>query len=172
MMLGERVYLRPIVKDDLPHLNQWRNDEDTFRFLGGGFMPISMDLQARWLDSLMDTTGSNKRYMICIRENYLPIGMIGLYDINWIHRVCEVGLYIGDDRARGKGFASEAYSLIERFARDYLNLRKIKLSVVSDNLPGVKMWQSLGYEKVGELNEERYIGGQYRNLIIMEKFIQ
>jgi len=43
---------------------------------------------------------------------------------------------------------------------------------VSDNLPGVKMWQSLGYEKVGELNEERYIGGQYRNLIIMEKFIQ
>ena len=164
--------MRPIVKDDLPHLNQWRNDEDTFRFLGGGFMPISNGSAGTMVGFANGYNGCNKRYMICIRENDLPIGMIELYDINWIHRVCEVGLYIGDDRARGKGFASEAYSLIERFARDYLNLRKIKLSVVSDNLPGVKMWQSLGYEKVGELNEERYIGGQYRNLIIMEKFIQ
>ena len=114
--------------------------------------------------------GSNKRYMICVQENDLPIGMIGLYDISDSSSLR--GWVVLEMIERGKGFASEAYSLIERFARDYLNLRKIKLSVVSDNLPGVKMWQSLGYEKVGELNEERYIGGQYRNLIIMEKFIQ
>lgn len=52
MIIGEKVYLRPIVRDDLVYLNRWKNDEDTFRYLGGGFMPVSFDQQAKWFDSL------------------------------------------------------------------------------------------------------------------------
>lgn len=170
MIKGEKVYLRPIQKDDITYLNQWKNDEETYMYLGGGFMPTSINQQEKWLDSLMDTSGNNKRFIIC-DNNSSPVGMVGLYDINWIHRTCEIGIYIGSKDAKGKGYGKEACLLVERFAKEYVNLRKIKLNVVSDNKKALNMWQSLGYIKVGEYIKERYIKGVYRNLTLMEKFI-
>ncbi len=171
MIVGVKVYLRPIVKEDLVVLNEWKNDEKTFRYLGGGFMPLSIDQQEKWLESMMDTLGNNKRFIICDKQD-VPVGMVGLYDINWIHRTCEIGVYLGNISAKGKGYGKEACILIERLAADYLNIRKIKLRVVSDNEIAVNMWQSLGYQKIGEYIKERYIKGQYRNLMLMEKFIK
>lgn len=170
MIKGAKVYLRPILKQDITFLNEWKNDEETYQYLGGGFMPISIDQQEKWMDSMIDTTGNNKRFIICDNEN-VPIGMVGLYNINWIHRTCEIGIYIANKSAQGKGYGKESCELIEQFAKEYLNLRKIKLNVVSDNESAINMWRSLGYEKVGEFKDERFIKGKYMNLALMEKFI-
>lgn len=170
MIKGEKVYLRTIQKDDITYLNQWKNDEETYMYLGGGFMPTSINQQEKWLDSLMDTSGNNKRFIICDNDSS-PVGMVGLYDINWIHRTCEIGIYIGCKDSKGKGYGKEACLLIEQFAKEYVNLRKIKLNVVSDNEKALNMWESLGYKKVGEYTRERYIKGFYRDLTLMEKFI-
>lgn len=107
MLSNGNVSLRPIEKRDLDKLNLWKNDESVYRFLGGGFLPVSRDIQEKWLDSLMDTTGNNKRFII---ENEVgeAVGMIGLYGINWVHRTCELGIFIGDGSQRGKGYASSA----------------------------------------------------------------
>ena len=111
-------------------------------YLGGGYSPVSLDQQEKWIDELMDLSGTNRRFIISNNENNEPVGLVGLYNINWIHRFCEIGLYIGDEDARGKGFATEAGRLIEKYAQDYLNLRKIKLSVVADNIAALKLWQA------------------------------
>lgn len=171
MIKGEKIYLRPILKKDIIFLNEWKNDEETYQYLGGGFMPTSIDQQEKWMDSMIDTLGNNKRFIICDNQND-PIGMIGLYDINWIHRTCEIGIYIGSKSAKGKGYGKEACELLEQFANENLNLRKIKLNVVSDNGAATHMWKSLGYEKIGEYKDERFIKGEYKCLILMEKFIQ
>lgn len=171
MIYGVKIYLRPVIKNDLLALNSWKNDEDTFCNLGGGYMPTSIDLQAKWLDSMIDTYGNNKRFIICDKED-IPVGMVGLYEINWIHHTCEIGIFIGSKNAKGKGYGKETCQLIERFALEFLNIRKIKLSVVSDNVVAINMWGALGYTKVGEYIEERYIKGKYKNLTIMEKFIK
>lgn len=170
MIKGKIVYLRPIIKEDLKFLNEWKNDEETYKYLGGGFSPTSVDQQEKWMDAMIDTTGINKRFIISDSE-HRPVGMIGLYDINWIHRVCEIGLYIGDKNSKGKGYGKEACLIIEKFALEYLNLRKIKLNVVSDNEHAINLWTSLGYQKVGEYIKERFIKGEYKNLTLMEKFI-
>ncbi|RFA33376.1 hypothetical protein CAI16_14965 [Virgibacillus dokdonensis] len=170
MIIGEKVFLRPILKEDVKLLNEWKNDEETFRFLGGGFMPVSLDQHKEWMDSIIDTTGENKRFMICTKDKN-PIGMVGLYDINWVHRTCEIGIYIGEQNVRGKGYGKEACSLIEEFARKYLNLRKIKLNVVFENAKAIHLWEKLNYEIVGVLKKERFINDEYKDLVIMEKFL-
>lgn len=170
MIKGKKIYLRPIVKEDIRFLNHWKNDEDTYKYLGGGFMPVSKDQQEKWMDAMIDTTGTNKRFIISDNED-VPVGLVGLYSIHWIHRTCEIGIYIGNKSAQGKGYGKEACRLIEQFARAYLNLRKIKLNVVNDNEAAVRMWQDLGYEKVGEYQAERFIQGEYKDVILMEKFI-
>lgn len=171
MLFGKRIYLRPIEKKDLEILNKWKNDERTFKFLGGGFNPISIDQQSYWMESMIDLTGSNRRYLICELETNEPLGIAGLYDINWIHRSSEVGLYIGNEEQRGKGYASESFEIVEKLASNYLNLRKFRLNVVKNNEDALKLWTNLNFIEVGKLNEERYIDGEYYDVIIMEKFI-
>ena len=170
MIKGEKIYLRPLLKKDITYLNKWKNDENTYKYLGGGFMPTSIDQQDKWMDAMIDMTGNNKRFIICDIKNK-SVGMVGLYDINWIHRTCEIGLYIGEKSVHGRGYGKESCGLVEKFAKEYLNLRKIKLNVVFDNESATNLWQSLGYEKVGEFRDERFIKGEYKNLILMEKFI-
>lgn len=170
MIKGENIYLRPILKEDIKLLNDWKNDEETFKYLGGGFQPISIDQQVNWLDSMIDLTGSSKRFIISDYDES-AIGMIGLYSINWIHRTCEIGVYIGVKQSKGKGFGKESVQLIEQYAKNYLNIRKIKLNVVLHNDIALNMWSSLGYQSVGTLSKERFIDGKYYDLGIMEKFL-
>lgn len=164
------VSLRPIEKTDLDTLNRWKNDEQVYMFLGGGYHPISKNQQEKWMDSLIDLTGNNRRFMIVLDKE--SIGMIGLYEINWIHQTCEIGIFIGESDARGKGYAREAYFLLEKYAVNYLHIRKINLKVVADNKKAVAMWLKFGYQIVGKLNKERYIKGAYHDLNIMEKFLK
>lgn len=170
MIKGKNIYLRPILKTDIDLLNKWKNDEDTFKYLGGGFQPVSVDQQVEWLDSLIDLTGDTKRFIIATYDN-VAIGMIGLYSVNWIHRVCEIGVYLGEKDAKGHGYGKESVQLIEQYAKNYMNIRKIKLKVVLYNEVALNMWHDLGYDLVGKLSKERYINGFYHDLGIMEKFL-
>ena len=169
-MIGEKINLRPICMDDVYILNKWKNDEETYKFLGGGYQPISRDQYEKWAENMIDLTGNNRRFII-ENKDFKPIGMIGLYGINWIHGTCETGAFIGEKQEKGKGFASEAYKILEKYASSYLNLRKISLKVVSEN-SAKNFWLSLGYTVVGKLNKDRYIDGKYCDVLIMEKFIQ
>ena len=117
MIKGNNIYLRPILKSDIDYLNQWKNDEEVYKYLGGGFSPISIDQQQNWLDSMIDLTGNNRRYLIC-DKNDIPLGLVGLYGINWIHRTCEMGIYIGDKNSHGHGFGKQASFLIEQFGKN------------------------------------------------------
>lgn len=171
MFSSENIFLRPILKTDLVYLNKWKNTKEIYQYLGGGFSPISINQQEKWLENMIDITDKNKRYMICKKNIEKPIGMIGLYNINWINRVAEIGLYIGDTDEHGKGFAKDAYFLLEDYTIDFLNLRKLKLNVVESNNKAKIMWEKFGYKEVGKLSMERYINGTYQNLLLMEKFI-
>lgn len=170
-MENKMVRLRPIEKNDLNNLNKWKNDERIYKFLGGGFQPVSINQQEKWLDNLMDLTGNSRRFII-EDTSKKAIGMIGLYDINWIHRTCEIGIYIGEIEEQKKGYGKEAYEIIEKYALEYLNIRKINLKVVSSNKKAVYFWEKVGFLKVGEFHEERFIQGEYHNLTLMEKFIR
>ncbi|GGD28588.1 GNAT family N-acetyltransferase [Pontibacillus salipaludis] len=170
MIKGEKIYLRAILKSDITYLNEWKNDVKTFQYLGGGFIPTSIDQQEKWIDSLIDTSGNDKRFIISGNDGS-PLGMVGLYGINWRDRTCEIGIYIGNHSAKGKGVGKEACELMEYFAKEHLNLRKIKLNVVTENTKALQMWSSLGYIKAGEYKAERYIKGEYKDLSLMEKMI-
>ena len=166
MLNQDNLVLRPILRSDLEKLNKWKNDEEIFMFLGGGFNPQSIDQQALWIDKIINIDDKNKRFIIEVDSE--AIGLIGLYNIHNIYQNCEIGMYIGEKDFQGK----DACNLIEKYAFEYLNMRKIKLFVVDDNSKALKFWRKLGYKIVGTLEEERYIKGQFRDLVIMEKFLQ
>lgn len=172
MLLGSKCYLRPLTYDDVESLNKWNSNETLNMYLGNGFSPISIDLQKEWIKNMIDTSklSNSKRYMICDLESK-RIGLIGLYNINYINQNCEIGLYIGEERYKSKGIGTEAYFILENYILDYLNFNKIKLFVVKDNENAVNFWSKMGYSHVGTLFRERFIKAEFRDVYIMEKII-
>ncbi|OFU49972.1 hypothetical protein [Aerococcus sp. HMSC10H05] len=71
MFSSENIFLRPILKTDLVYLNKWKNTKEIYQYLGGGFSPISINQQEKWLENMIDITDKNKRYMICNMERYI-----------------------------------------------------------------------------------------------------
>ncbi len=169
-MNGEKVNLRPIKMSDTEMLCKWKNSEQTYMYLGGGYQPISEDQYRKWVENMIDQTGRSRRFIVETKNNK-PIGMVGLYEINWIHRTCEIGAFIGAAEEQGNGYAREACFVLEEYAQNYLNLRKISLKVVDDNERAKLFWTKQGYYVVGVQKRERYINGKYCDVVIMEKFI-
>lgn len=168
-MIGKQCMLRPLVMEDLNYINNWNQIEEVNKYLGNGYAPISIDIQREWLKQMIDTSkySCNKRYMIVKEET--PIGLIGLYAINWISRTCEIGLYIGEETFKGRGIGSDAYTIMEVYATSYLNLRKIKLQVVEKNVPAVRFWKKHGFIECGVYKKDRFIDGEFVDVLMMEK---
>jgi len=164
---GEKVLLRPIEKNDLEELNVWRNDYSIFKNLGGGFQPISIDQQSLWMENMIDLTSSNKRFMITSKLDSVKLGVVGLYNINYINRNCEFGIYMGNKNYYGQGLGKEATYLMVNYAFKNLNLNKIKLLVNDDNFAH-RMYEKIGFRNVGYYKNERFVDGQYIDVYIME----
>ncbi len=165
-----RISIRFIETTDIDILLKWRNDKEIFRYLGGGYCPVNRAKQEEIVDSMIKDNLAQKafRYIIC--KDDIPIGFVGLYEINLRNGTCELGIYIGEKDEWGKGYASQAYGLVKEEAKK-IGLRKIKLQVVKTNTNAVKMYQKLQFRIVGELKEERLIDEKYHDVIIMEQQI-
>lgn len=71
---------------------------------------------------------------------------------------------------RGNGISKK---LIEYILKDLKPaVSKISLQVVQDQISAVKVYEKLGFEKVGTLQKELKINDEMLDVIIMEKFVE
>lgn len=168
MIKYEEIELVPIEMEDLDLLKKWKNDDEVFKYLGGGYRPISESQAQKWIENLINNNHQYQRFMI---KNDKKIGFIGLYNISEVNRTAELGIYIGEKDYQGKGYAKMAYKALEKYAKDWLNIRKIKLDVVKDNVRAIKLYEKLDFKVCGNRELDRFVEGEYRDVVMMEKFI-
>ncbi|RXS20215.1 GNAT family N-acetyltransferase [Staphylococcus saprophyticus] len=163
------INIRPIEYDDLELLHKWRNDREIFSQLGDGFFPVSKTEMSNWMSNFCKNDKSNLKFIITYDSK--GAGYITLTNVNYINRSAELGIYIGEKNLQGCGIASGAIELLEDFATNNLNLRKIKLLVNSDNNAALALYHKLGFRDIGIYEKERFIKGNWVDVKIMEKFI-
>lgn len=168
-MNNDKISIRPIEHTDLEKLHKWRNDKNIFDNLGGGFFPRSRSQMNKWMDSFVDNTLTNQKFIITVEEE--AIGYISLSDINYKNGNADLGLYIGEDSARGKGYAKMALNIIKDYAKNTVNMRKISLNVLEENTNAIKLYEKCGFIVCGCKRKERFVNGDYKNVILMEVFL-
>jgi RimJ/RimL family protein N-acetyltransferase len=77
-----------------------------------------------------------------------PIGMVTLYDFR--NAGCELGIKIGAEDLRGRGYATEAIELLVGYAFDTLGLEVIRGSTLSHNERMRRVFEKNGFELVGD----------------------
>lgn len=161
--------IRPIEQEDLDKLYQWRNNPNIFSQLGGGFLPTSKSEMNTWMENFSKFDKNNFRFIIEYQNN--KVGFISLTNINYINKNADLGIYIGEEGYQGKGIATNALKILQYFAKNTLNLTKIKLRVSQNNPAAIRLYEKNDYNIVGEMKNEWFVNGEWVNVYIMELFL-
>ena len=159
MIVGTKTLIRAIGDDDLPKLVQWRNDKSIQQNLIGWHFPVSLEDEKLWLERVRGDR-KNKRFAI-EADSGEYIGNIGLYDIDFINRHCGFGIFIGDPRYRGGGYATDATTALIKFAIEELGMVRLCLTVLATNDKAIKLYERVGFKLEGVLRRQNFRGGEY-----------
>jgi RimJ/RimL family protein N-acetyltransferase len=161
VLRGESVVLRPPRESDAEAAYAWDRDPELAAWNGRAPIRISFsaarrDYLARWEDP------SVKTFIIEAEER--PIGMATLYDFR--KGGCELGIKIGPNDLRGRGYASEAVELLVGYAFDTLGLENVRGSTLSHNHRMQRVFEKNGFENVGDGTLlSRYDNRRYTELL-------
>ena len=129
--------------------------------------PLSHGGQVNWYRALFQ----NQHCLFLIIEtieNRRPIGTIGLDRIDHINQSAEYGnLMIGDTQSTGIGFAKEATLLLLNYGFNRLNLNRIFLNVIEDNVRAIELYKNCGFREEGKLREAFFDQGKFKDVLLM-----
>jgi len=168
MILGERVRLRAIERDDLPRFVAWLNDPEVRRGLLVA-IPLSLPQEEQWFSHILQKPMEEQPLVIEVNtpEGWTAVGNVGMDTIDWKERSAEVGIFIGEKSLWNRGYGSEAMQLMLRHGFNTLNLNRIFLRVYATNLRAVKSYEKAGYVHEGRLRQAHFQEGQYVDVLIM-----
>jgi len=164
-IVGERIYLSPINKDDYEIYTKWLNDFAVSGGLGNYRQMISLNREQKVLE---DMTSEGQNYAIIRTKDDILLGNISLMEIDNIHRKATIGLFIGEAENRGKGYGGEALCLMVDFGFKMLNLHNIMLHVHSDNEQGIACYKKVGFREFGRRRDAIFKNGKYFDDVHME----
>ncbi|NTU61543.1 MAG: GNAT family N-acetyltransferase [Caldiserica bacterium] len=165
MITGAKTKVRGLEKSDIDKLVGWRNDRSIQDMLIGWHFPVTVEQELSWFEKTW-TDQHNKRFAI-EADSGDYIGNIGLYDIDWVNRQCGFGIFIGDPRYRGGGYAFDAGHALLDFAFNDMDIHRVWVEVLTTNEPSRKYFERLGFKHEGILREHNYKNGKHVNQHIM-----
>lgn len=166
-LIGKKIYLRPMDRDDLnDQYLQWVNTEDKATNLGTLQFPSTRDALEHYLEAQIN----NKDvvfFAIMERNSDRRIGTCKIGPIDWINSNASVGCLIGDASQRLKGYGTETWQLLIRYAFKILNLHKIVGWVSAGNIGSIKSMEKAGFKVEARLKEYGYHDGKYEDTCIL-----
>jgi RimJ/RimL family protein N-acetyltransferase len=171
MILGQRIRLRPVEKDDLPRFVKWFADPETRRYLAL-YLPLGQAQEEQWFERNV-TAGDMQAWAIDAQPDdaapghWAHIGSCGYHAIDYRHRHGELGIVIGAADYRGRGYGTDAVQTLVAFGFYTLNLNRIFLRVYADNARAIRAYEKVGFQLEGRLRQDNFYNGTYRDTLIM-----
>ncbi len=165
MLFGDRIYLRLMEEKDIPYKVRWINDPQVRETLNFDY-PISETGTKQWLvKTVLDT--SRKDFIVCLKENDIPIGYAGFLNIDLKNQKAESYMCIGEKEYWGKGYAKETRLVSLKYGFCELGLNKIYSFAWSENKKMIYINEKLGFKIEGTLIQDVFSHGEHRDRVIM-----
>lgn len=137
---GEKVYLSPMCIEDAPKYVKWMNDMSVTDGLNGSQNLVTLESEREWIEK--NNRNGNFQFAIVKKENDELIGNCGFNEISLVNQIGAVGIFIGEEENRSKGYGF-----------NYLNLNNIMLSAYSFNERAINCYKKLGFKEIGRRRE-------------------
>lgn len=163
-LVGKRIYLSPMNVEDAETYAGWFNDFSVTDGLGCSFRITSMESEKEWL---ANNSGKYQFAIVRLEDDKL-IGNCGIQGIDQLRQCAEVGLFIGDEENRNKGYGEEVLNLLLDYGFDYLNLNNIMLKVFSFNERAINCYKKVGFKEIGRRRQSYYLKGGFYDEVYMD----
>lgn len=161
------VLLRALSHADLETLRGFVNDPDVMQF-SNTYGPVDDAAQQRWYQGL-SANRSAVWFGICelIEGKDRLVGTCCLVDVDWVSRVAELRIRIGDRAAWSRGLGGRATRLLLGHGFAELNLQRIWLRVFDSNVRASRLYERLGFKIEGRLRQAVFLQGAYQDVLLM-----
>ena len=161
VLTGTAVTLRPITDADTDLIVKWRNTPSVVQnfIFRQTFTP---EMHRSWLATKV-ATGQVVQYIILDNADGKPVGSVYYRDI---------GIFIGEESARGKGLGTETARLFTDFGFAGLHLHRISLRVLAENTAARRSYEKAGFVQEGVFRDMELLDGAYRDVVFMAKLAE
>ena len=145
-IIGDRFVLLPF---EMKHLTNgylgWLRDDNINQFLLKPNNETSMEDATEFCKEMI--CSSNDIFLaIMIQKKH--VGNVRIGPINYSSKVCQFSMMIGDKAYHGKGYGTEIVSSSIEYMFNILDMNKVTLDVLADNIPAVRIYAKNGmYEE-------------------------
>ncbi|MFA6523239.1 MAG: GNAT family protein [Candidatus Peribacteraceae bacterium] len=144
---GTSIGLSDMMEKDQPLFRSWlANNEELRRLIDDSRIPTEED-QARWFDRCKQP---DRRFFSILTTDGRLIGNCGLVDIDREAGTSVLRVTIGDSEALGKGYGTEAVSLLLWYAFHELPMHAVSLRVLLHNTRAIRAYEKAGFRPTGE----------------------
>ena len=164
-LVGNNVYISPMNIEDAVLYTKWLNNPEITKYLSIHNSLICIEGEKAYIENFV-----KQEFHMCIvkLENDELIGNIALSNIDYKNGTAELGIFIGEEENLGKGYGSEAITLLTKYGFDELRLHSIYLTVLSNNPRAIKAYTKCGFSECGRRHEALFRDGKYLDIIYME----
>lgn len=168
IMLGERVYLRPLEEDDALTISEWTRQEPDAVWSQGRSLYSPPEF-IEWTKKLQkDDIQTWPRFAVCLRETGELIGSMGIVGIDYIHGMGMTESELNNPAYREQGYGSEAKQLLLAYAFDTLGMHSVQSYVLEENLRSAAALRKQGYTEAGRLFWKFLSNGSFQNQIVFD----
>ena len=109
-LVGDRIYLSPRRVEDFEIFTKWMNDFNVTDYIRGSSKVMTLEEEKEYM--INSVNKGEPVFSIVKIDNDEIIGTCGLHEIDQISRKSTLGIFIGEDENRSKGYGTEAIRLI------------------------------------------------------------
>ncbi|MBO5136231.1 MAG: GNAT family N-acetyltransferase [Clostridia bacterium] len=153
------VSLRKFCLEDIPKKVEWINNTDNNKYLHYD-LPLEYDKTTMWFHRIKDL---DTRFDAVIEYEGIPVGLIGLLNIDNKNKKAEYYVCIGEQEFKGCGIAKKASMLLINYAFNTLGLNKIFLYTEEENISAQNLFEKLGFQKEGLIRQDLICDGKKVN---------
>lgn len=151
-------------------MSSYASDEDVSRFIGWNLMKTLSETQD-YIEEMLrrESEGTHLYASIVLKETKEIIGSAMIFNFDHDAKHAEIG-YVFHRNHWGKGYCTEAVTLMNDFAFDSLNLHKLHARVVSPNIGSIRVLEKNGFKLEGCLKDYFFIDNSYYDEMLFGKF--
>lgn len=165
------VHLRELKDKDSQGMLEWMHDKDVqkcFQRNMGAYTEedvLNFIATSRVSDERVNSNGGlSFHYAVANNTNDEYLGTVSLKNVNRLDNSAEYAISMRKV-AHGTGAACEATKQVLFKAFNELQLNRVYLNVLSENIRAIRFYEKMGFVKEGEFRQALFKAGKYMNLM-------
>lgn len=165
ILIGTNLRLRPPQQSDIIDRQHHGRNSEFLRMVGATDQrdsDMSLDDAQRWYQKV-----SSQAYSWMLEWQDHAIGNARLHQIDLANRRARYAIGIFDPTCWGRGFGTEATSLILGYAFEVLQLHRVDLCVLAYNQRAIRAYTKAGFVQEGIEREGVWLAGRWESDVWM-----